>query len=37
MTTTILTIATIGTMIALLAYWMLTDEDCGDFGENAHV
>lgn len=31
---TILVIATLGTMIVLLAYWLITDEDCGDFGEN---
>lgn len=31
---TILTALTIGTLIAVLAYWLATDEDCGDFGEN---
>lgn len=34
MTPTILTIAALGALIAILVIRLLTDEDCGDFGEN---
>ena len=34
MTQTTLTILTLGGLLALLAYWLLTDQDFGYFGEN---
>jgi hypothetical protein len=34
MTPTIMILITLGGLIALLAYWLATDDDCGDFGEN---
>ena len=34
MTATTLTTLTLGGLMALLAYWLLTDEHFGDFGEN---
>jgi hypothetical protein len=34
MTPTTMIVLTLGGLIVLLAYWLATDEDCGDFGEN---
>ena len=34
MTPIILIVIVLGSLIVLLAYWLVTDDDFGDFGEN---